>query len=57
MPSKTPKQKKFMRAVAHSPDFAKKVGVPQTVGQEFEAADKAKESVKNKIKKRYKTTK
>lgn len=44
MPSKTPKQKKFMAAVANSPKFAKKVGVPQSVGKEFAAADKAKES-------------
>ena len=43
MPSKTPKQKKFMAAVANSPKFAKKVGVPQSVGKEFAAADKAKE--------------
>jgi hypothetical protein len=40
MPSKSAKQKKFMRAVAHSPKFAKKVGVPQRVGKEYEAADK-----------------
>jgi hypothetical protein len=29
-----------MQAVAHSPEFAKKVGVPQKVGKEFAAADK-----------------
>ncbi len=29
-----------MRAVAHSPKFAKKVGVPQSVGKDFEMADK-----------------
>ena len=29
-----------MRAVAHSPSFAKKVGIPQSVGKEFAAADK-----------------
>ena len=40
MPSKSAKQKKFMRAVAHSPAFAKKVGVSQKVGKEYEAADK-----------------
>lgn len=40
MPSKSAKQKRFMRAVAHSPKFAKKVGVSQSVGKEFEAADK-----------------
>jgi len=42
MPSKTPKQAKFMRTVAHNADFAKKAGVPQSVGREFEAADEAK---------------
>ena len=29
-----------MRAVANSPKFAKKVGVPQSVGKEFEMKDK-----------------
>ena len=43
MPSKTPKQERFMAAVANSPKFAKKVGVPQSVGKEFAKADKAKE--------------
>jgi hypothetical protein len=40
MPSTSAKQAKFMRAVAHSPKFAKKVGVPQSVGKDFEMADK-----------------
>lgn len=31
-----------MEGVAHSPTFAKKVGVPQSVGQDFVAADKAR---------------
>lgn len=53
MPSKSKKQKKFMQAVSHSPEFSKKVGVPQSVGREFEEADKEKESTKDKIKKRY----
>jgi len=35
MPAKSAKQEKFMQAVAHNPKFAKKVGVPVTVGQEF----------------------
>jgi len=30
-----------MEAIAHSPAFAKKAGVPQSVGKEFAAADKA----------------
>lgn len=35
MPAKSEKQERFMRAVAHSPSFAKKVGVPMSVGREF----------------------
>ena len=35
MPTVSKKQEKFMQAVAHSPKFAKKVGVPQSVGREF----------------------
>jgi len=42
MPSKTKKQAKFMAAVANSPKFAKKAGVPQSVGKEFAKADKGK---------------
>lgn len=42
MPSSSSKQKKFMAAVAHNPEFAKKVGVPQTVGKEFNQADKGR---------------
>ena len=40
MPSTSAKQAKFMRAVANSPKFAKKVGVPQSVGKDYEMADK-----------------
>jgi hypothetical protein len=39
MPAKSAKQEKFMRAVAHSPSFAKKVGVPMSVGREFTKAE------------------
>ena len=39
MPAKSEKQEKFMRAVAHSPSFAKKVGVPMSVGREFTKAE------------------
>ncbi len=35
MPPVSAKQEKFMRAVAENPKFAKKVGVPQSVGREF----------------------
>jgi len=44
MPAKSAKQEKFMRAVANSPKFAKKVGVPQSVGKEFEMKDKMMKS-------------
>lgn len=39
MPAKSEKQAKFMRAVAHSPSFAKKVGVPMSVGKEFSKSE------------------
>ena len=44
MPSKSEPQKRLMRAVAHSPKFAKKVNIPQSVGEEFNAADEAQEA-------------
>ena len=40
MPSTSKKQHNFMEAIAHSPSFAKKVGVPQSVGTDFAKADK-----------------
>ena len=40
MPSSSKKQHNFMAAIAHSPSFAKKAGVPQSVGKDFTAADK-----------------
>ena len=42
MPSKSAKQHRFMAAIAHNPAFAKKVGVSQSVGKDFTAADKGK---------------
>jgi hypothetical protein len=42
MPSVSKKQHNFMAAVANNPSFAKKVGVPQSVGKEFNNADKGK---------------
>ena len=42
MPSTSKKQHKFMEAVAHNPAFAKKAGVPQSVGKDFSTADKGK---------------
>lgn len=43
-----------MRAVAHSPEFAKKVGVPQAVGKDFEAADKKASNRKSRMDRLYK---
>lgn len=40
MPSKSPKQRRFMQAAAHNPAFAKKAGIPQSVAREFVRADK-----------------
>jgi hypothetical protein len=42
VPSVSKKQHNFMAAVAKNPGFAKKVGVPAKVGQEFLTADKGK---------------
>jgi hypothetical protein len=42
MPSTSKKQSNFMAAVAHNPAFAKKVGVAQSVGKDFNTADKGK---------------
>jgi len=42
MPSTSKKQHNFMAAVANNPKFAKKTGVPSSVGKEFLNADKGK---------------
>jgi hypothetical protein len=42
MPSKSKKQQDFMAAVANNPKFAKKAGVPQSVGKDYEKADNMK---------------
>ena len=49
MPSKSKKQHNFMEAVAHNSAFAKKVGVPRSVGEDFAAADKGKHFKKGGI--------
>jgi len=41
MPSSSKAQHNFMAAIANSPAFAKKAGVPMSVGKDFTAADKA----------------
>jgi hypothetical protein len=42
VPSVSKKQHNFMAAVANNPAFAKKAGVPQSVGQDFTKADKGR---------------
>jgi hypothetical protein len=42
MPSTSKKQHNFMAAVANNPAFAKKAGVPQSVGKDFSNADKGR---------------
>jgi hypothetical protein len=42
MPSTSKKQHNFMAAVANSPAFAKKAGVPTSVGKDFINADKGR---------------
>ena len=44
MPSRSKKQKRFMEAVQHSADFAEKVGVPQSVGEEMTKGNVGKKS-------------
>lgn len=43
MPSVSKKQHNLMAAVANNPKFAKKVGIPQSVGEEFNKANKGKQ--------------
>lgn len=42
MPSKSKKQARTMRAAAHDPKFAKKVGIPVKVAKEYVAEDEAR---------------
>ena len=46
MPSSSKKQHNFMAAVAKNPAFAKKAGVPTSVGQDFLNADKGRKFAK-----------
>lgn len=52
MPSKSPSQARLMAGAAHSKEFAAKVGVPQKVAREFNAADKGTGRIKLAPKKR-----
>ena len=42
MPSKSKKQHNLMAAVANNPKFAKKVGIPQSVGEDYIKADEGR---------------
>jgi hypothetical protein len=46
MPSTSKKQHNFMAAIANNPSFAKKVGIPQSVGSDFVKADKGRKFAK-----------
>lgn len=47
MPSSSAKQERTMRAAAHNPEFAKKMGIPQDVAEEYAKADEAKHKNKH----------
>jgi len=53
MPSTSKKQHNFMAAIANNSSFAKKVGIPQSVGKDFSAADKGRKFNKGGAMKRY----
>lgn len=42
MPSKSPKQHRFMEKAAHDPKFAKEQGISQKTAKEFVRADSKK---------------
>ncbi len=47
MPASSKKMKRFMEAVQHNKEFADKVGVPQSVGEEMTKGNVGKKSYKN----------
>jgi hypothetical protein len=53
MPSKTTKQARTMAGAAHDPAFAKKVGIPMSVAQEFNQADKGSSLLKKAMIERH----
>jgi hypothetical protein len=46
MPASTKKQKRFMEAVQHNKEFADKVGIPQSVGEEMTKGNVGKKAYK-----------
>ena len=57
MPSVSAKQERFMQAVAHNPKFAKKVGVPTSVGREFTKGKNMKKMEAGGVSKKIPTAK
>lgn len=53
MPYKSEKQRRLMQGVAHSHDFAKKVGIPQSVGRKFEEHKSEPRNPRARALKRY----
>jgi hypothetical protein len=54
MPSTSPEQRKTMRAAAKDPAFAKKVGIPQDVAEDFFTADQHRAAIAQELKRRAK---
>jgi hypothetical protein len=54
MPSVSRQQKKTMRAAAHNPAFAEKMGIPMGVAMEYMHADEASPNRKLPFKKKKK---
>ena len=55
MPAKSKAQAKMMAMVAHDPKAAKRLGIPQSVGKEFEVKGKgAMAKLPSKVKKKKK---
>lgn len=53
MPSSTFKQARTMAGAAHNPQFAAKVGIPQSVARDFNQADKGTQLLKQAMKARH----
>lgn len=51
MPAKSKAQARLMLAVQHNPAFAKKVGIPQSVGAEFALAKQGMKGLPERVKK------
>ena len=58
MPSKTDRQARTMGRAAHDPEFAKRMGIPQSVAKDFNEADaksgRLSRAMKNRSKRKRK---